>query len=133
MKTKDTVVVNVDADNLLIATFLEPIADNEENKIQAQASVDKCFELIDEQHIAGAINIMVDIRPLGNKAHIAPQAKEVYSQFVSDPRVKKVAVLGSSDSLSLIANFILSFEKLNLRNKLKWFSDEIEARYWVNS
>lgn len=133
LETEDTVVVNVDADNLLIVTFLEPIADNVQNALQARAGVNKCYDLIEEHRIIDAINIIVDIRPLGSKAYIAPQAKAVYSEFVSDPRIRKVAVLGSSDSLSLISNFILSFEMLNLREKLKWFSDESEARYWVNS
>jgi len=130
LKLEDTVVVNRDNDGIIIVSFLEAIYDDLDNSTQAQAGVDKCFKFIADEGITGPSKFIVDLRPMGNKAYISPKAREVYMKFVTDSRVEKIAVLGSSDAEVSIANFILTFSK-EFKDKLAWFASEIEARYWV--
>ncbi|GIK84126.1 MAG: hypothetical protein BroJett025_07480 [Patescibacteria group bacterium] len=130
LKIEDTVVVNADKNDILIVSFLEAIYDDEKNAIQAQAGAEKCFALIAEKGFSTPAKVIVDLRPMGSKSHISPKAREVYMKFVSDQRIAKVAVLGSSDAQVSIANFILTFTG-DLGAKLAWFSSEAEARYWI--
>ncbi len=130
LKVEDTVVVNVAEKNVLIVSFLEAIYDDEKNTVQAQAGVDKCYSIIEEKKLPTPVSIIVDLRPLGNNSHISPKARGVYMKFVSDPRVGKVAVLGSSDAQVSIANFVLSLNS-EMGKKLSWFSNESEAKYWI--
>ena len=131
LKVEDTVVVNMDGTDLMIVSFLKSIYGDDENTAQAQSGVDKCFAMIEEKKLENPVNVIVDLRPMGNKSHISPDAREIYINFVSDPRIARVAVLGSSDAQTSIANFILSFDQ-KLKDKLAWFSQEEEAKYWLS-
>jgi len=131
LKVEDTVVVNVVDNDLMIVSFLESIYGDDENTAQAQAGVDKCFSTIEDNHLESPVNVIVDLRPMGNKSHISPDSREIYINFVADPRIARVAVLGSSDAQTSIANFILSFDS-RLKDKLAWFSEETEAKYWLS-
>lgn len=130
LKTEDTVVVNVAEKNLLMVSFLEAVADDEQNASQAQAGVDKCYTAISEQKLVTPVSVLVDLRPIGNENHISAQAKKVYMSFVADPRIDKVAVLGASDTQVTITNFLLTFTD-GIDKKLAWFSNETEAKYWI--
>ena len=131
LKIEDTVVVNVDDSDIFIVSFLEAIYEDEDNYKQARSGVNKCFSLIEEKKIDHPVNVIVDLRPMGNKTHISPSARDIYINFVADARIKKVAVLGSSDAQTSVANFVLSFDG-KLKNKLAWFSEETEAKFWLN-
>lgn len=131
LAVEDTVVVNVLEEGVLIVSFLEALYDDYRNAVQAQKGVDKCFDIIEKQKYVNPVNIIVDLRPMGDKSHISPDAREIYVNFVRDSRIGRVAVLGSSDAQISIANFILSFDDA-LKSKLAWFSEEDEAKYWLS-
>jgi hypothetical protein len=130
LKIEDTVVVNSSNGNLLIVSFLKSIYDDKKNTQQAQVGVDKCYAMIEEKQYKSPVNVIVDLRLMGNKSHISPKARDVYINFVSDPRIGRVAVLGASDAQTSIANFILAFDQ-KLKEKLAWFSSEEEAKNWA--
>ena len=131
LKIEDTVVVNADNDNILFVTFLKNIADDANNTKQAQSGVGKCYKIISEQSLENPAKVIVDLRPMGNHNHVSPQARDIYKNFIIDPRVAKVAVLGSSGTQATITNFVLNFNG-GYKDKLAWFSNETEAKYWVN-
>ena len=131
LEIEDTVVVNADKDNVIFVSFLRNIDDDTENTKQAQSGVDKCYKIISKQGLERPAKVIVDLRPMGNRNNISAQAKELYKNFIVDPRVAKVAVLGSSGTQATITNFVLNF-KGEFKDKLAWFSNETEARYWVN-
>lgn len=131
LNIEDTVVVNVSGDDSVIVSFIQSLYTDDENTQQAKIGVDKCFDLIEKEGFKNPVNVIVDLRPMGNKSHISPDAREIYINFVKDQRIGKVAVIGSSDAQTSIANFILSFSS-ELQTKLAWFSEEKEAQYWLS-
>lgn len=126
----DTVKVTMDEENILRVTFLEAIYNDELNTLQAQAGITQCFNLIEEKGISEPVKVIVDLVPMQSKGHISKNARDMYMKFVSDPRIEKVAVIGSSDAQISIANFVLSFTG-DVKSKLSWFSNELEAKYWL--
>ena len=67
---------------------------------------------------------------MNDKGFISTQARKIYMDFVADSRIKRVAVIGSTDAQISIANFVLSFSG-NTKKKLSWFPNEVEAKYWL--
>ncbi len=125
-----TVEVIFDDEGIVRINFLEAIYEDDQNTVQAQAGVDKVIQLLSEKEITEPVRVLVNLVPMHSSGYISKDAREVYVDFVQNKLIKKVAVIGSSDSQISIANFVLTFN-VNLRAKLSWFSTEIEAKYWV--
>ncbi len=75
---------------------------------------------------------LVDVRPVYTQTYLLPDsAKDVYSDLLRHPQLKKAAVLGANTFLSRITEIMVNMTKK--WNKLRFFRDENKARQWLLS
>ncbi|MCF6276727.1 MAG: hypothetical protein L3J07_02645 [Candidatus Magasanikbacteria bacterium] len=118
--------------NLIKITFLKTSVDKKENTRKSKLIHDKIDSILNKKPDI-TFKIILDLRPMGSKANVSEKAKKIYTKVAKKDRIKKIAIIGDSDTQSEPLNLVLNLVSFfSTRNKVAWFSSYKEAKKWVH-
>lgn len=103
--------------------YVEIIGDTDKAKADDMGAR---IEQILNEHAGEEISGIVDISRGGIPT---TEAQQVFIKLMSDPRVGKVAFVGTADIPRVFAEFVVKFAR---RDAVQYFKDIEEAKQWLN-